>query len=238
MTRRASPTGKLAPAGGTRAPAEFGSLFGRSSAPPPHSLMRMAGRRAPGMRHMPPDRPASVACSTPFRGLPRGSQTYPGSRGGNARKAAYSWSFAEHVIAASPEIKSSKASPSRSCHCSRVWTRSERPADCCKRELNLASRSAVLSVCNCWCIVGVERNANRGRRSRPCRPRSRVRPPSRDASGCRVLAGDIHPLRRALRDAGRLPEARGTRPGRSDSPEQTNANSSTRERAAIAPEET
>lgn len=36
---------------------------------------------------------------------------------------------------------------------------------------------------------------------------------------------------------GRLPEARGTRPGRSDSPEQTNANSSTRERAAIAPED-
>ena len=139
----------------------------------------------PSGRATPPAGPAAL------RRVPIDSHRQADPRRGNARKAAYSLPFVEHVIAASPEIESSKASPSRSCHCSRVWTRSERPADCCKRELNLASRSAVLSVCNCWCIVGVERDANRGRRSRPCRPRGRVRPPSRDASGCRVPAGDM-----------------------------------------------
>ena len=44
-------------------------------------------------------------------------------------------------------------------------------------------------------------------------------------------------LRRALRDAGRLPEGRGARPGQADSTEQTDWGSSTRERAAVAPEE-
>ena len=45
-------------------------------------------------------------------------------------------------------------------------------------------------------------------------------------------------LRRALRDAGRLPAARGARLAPSDSTEQTDGDSSTRERAAVAPEET
>jgi hypothetical protein len=44
-------------------------------------------------------------------------------------------------------------------------------------------------------------------------------------------------LRRALREAGRLPEARGARPRQSDITEQTDWDSSTCERAAIAPEE-
>src|SRR5450759_1505593 len=72
----------LAPAGGSRALTEFGSPFGRSSAPPPHSLTRMAGRRAAGLRHMPPDRPASVAFATALRGLSKGSQSHPESPGG------------------------------------------------------------------------------------------------------------------------------------------------------------
>ena len=44
-------------------------------------------------------------------------------------------------------------------------------------------------------------------------------------------------LRRALRDAGRLPEARAARPRQSDITEQTDWDSSTCERAAIEPEE-
>ncbi|MGD0863145.1 MAG: hypothetical protein ABSA21_10355 [Candidatus Limnocylindrales bacterium] len=72
----------------------------------------------------------------------------------------------------------------------------------------------------------------------------RLDPATMDA--LRVWAGDDlrslngqmeYLLRRALRDAGRHPEAKGPRPGQSDSTEQTNANSSTRERAAIAPED-
>jgi len=54
----------------------------------------------------------------------------------------------------------------------------------------------------------------------------------------RSLNGQIEfVLRRALREAGRLPEARGTRPGQSDSTERTDEDSSTRERAAVAREE-
>ncbi len=45
-------------------------------------------------------------------------------------------------------------------------------------------------------------------------------------------------LRRALREAGRLPAARGARPGQSDSTEPTDEDYSTLERAAVAPEET
>ena len=44
-------------------------------------------------------------------------------------------------------------------------------------------------------------------------------------------------LRRALRDAGRAPAAKGARPRRSDSTEQTNRDSLKRERAATAPED-
>ncbi len=55
----------------------------------------------------------------------------------------------------------------------------------------------------------------------------------------RSLNGQIEfLLRRALRDAGRLPAARGARHGESDGTEQTDADSSTLERAAVAPEET
>src|SRR5271157_1526649 len=126
----------------------------------------MAGRLPPRMRDLPPDRAAPVADATALRGVPVKSEAEAEPRRGNARKAAYSWPFAEHVIAASPEIESVKASRSRSCHCSQVWTNSEWLADRCERELNLASRSVVLSVCNGWRFVGVERDANRGRRSR------------------------------------------------------------------------
>jgi hypothetical protein len=58
----------------------------------------------------------------------------------------------------------------------------------------------------------------------------------------RSLNGQIeYLLRRAVRDAGRLPEARKARTGQSDGTEppnaESNAKSSTRERAAVAPEE-
>jgi hypothetical protein len=44
-------------------------------------------------------------------------------------------------------------------------------------------------------------------------------------------------LRLALRNAGRLPEAKGTRLAPSDSTEQTDGDSLKRERAAVAPED-
>lgn len=54
----------------------------------------------------------------------------------------------------------------------------------------------------------------------------------------RSLNGQIEfLLRRALREAGRLPGAKGTRPGQSYSTEQADRDSLKRERAAIAPED-
>jgi len=54
----------------------------------------------------------------------------------------------------------------------------------------------------------------------------------------RSLNGQIEfLLRRALRDAGRLPAAGGARPAPSDSTEQTEGESATRELAAVAPED-
>jgi hypothetical protein len=54
----------------------------------------------------------------------------------------------------------------------------------------------------------------------------------------RSLNGQIEfLLRRALRDASRLPAERGARPGKSDSIEQTDGESLKRERAAVAPED-
>ena len=85
---------RLAPAGGPRVPTEFPPPRDRDSSPPPRSLTRIAGSRTPGMCHLRPDRPASVAYATPLRGLPNGSQANPESRGSGTQAAKCSLSRA------------------------------------------------------------------------------------------------------------------------------------------------